>query len=404
MRPGSHSSRQRMLRALKCTQPDHVPCSFMLFGALKGQCSTYAEFIERQVAMGLDAFVQLPPRPPIVVDDHYNLHGLPVSYDPRVTINEWVEHPAQESWPILVKEYHTPAGVLRAEVRKTDDWRWGDHVPFLDDYIVPRSRMFLVTTDKDVESLKYLLVPPTAEERNAFFEESAASIAQAKRLDLLLAGGWGVGADLIGWIHGLENLVFTTYDRPEMLRSLLALIAEWNRARMDVVLEAGIDLYIKRAWYENLDFWTPASWREFLFPILQAEARQAHERGALFGYLITSNVMPLLESIAEAGVDVLIGVDPMRWDLAEAKRRLAGRVCLWGGINGHLTVEAGTPDVVRDEVRRAVDVLAPGGGFILSPVDNVRQDTPTSRRNVEALVAEWRRQTGREPAAGREEA
>jgi hypothetical protein len=37
--------------------------------------------------------------------------------------------------------------------------------------------------------------------------------------------------------------------------------------------------------------------------------------------------------------------------------------------------------------------LAPGGGFILSPVDNVRHDTEISRRNVAALIDEWGRVT-----------
>ena len=60
---------------------------------------------------------------------------------------------ADEHWPIMVKEYHTPAGTLRVKVRQTDDWRWGDHVPFLDDYIVPRSRKFLVTGSKDLDGL-----------------------------------------------------------------------------------------------------------------------------------------------------------------------------------------------------------------------------------------------------------
>ncbi len=45
------------------------------------------------------------------------------------------------------------------------------------------------------------------------------------------------------------------------------------------------------------------------------------------------------------------------------------------------------------EVCRAVEGLALDGGFILSALDNVRGDTPTSRRNVEALVTEWRRLT-----------
>jgi uroporphyrinogen decarboxylase len=94
--------------------------------------------------------------------------------------------------------------------------------------------------------------------------------------------------------------------------------------------------------------------------------------GSKFGYLITASCMPLLEMIAEAGVDVLIGVDPMRWDLETAEQKIGGKVCLWGGVNGHLTVEQGMASEVRAEVARALQILAPGGGFILSPVDNVR--------------------------------
>jgi len=35
--------------------------------------------------------------------------------------------------------------------------------------------------------------------------------------------------------------------------------------------------------------------------------------------------------------------------------------------------------------------LSPGGGFILSPVDNVREDNNRSRQNVVALIDEWRK-------------
>ena len=76
--------------------------------------------------------VALPPRPPVVVSDTYNLHGLPVHPDPRVSIREWKISIAGEH-PILVKEYHTPEGVLRVEVERHADWPWGEHVPFLDD-------------------------------------------------------------------------------------------------------------------------------------------------------------------------------------------------------------------------------------------------------------------------------
>jgi hypothetical protein len=385
----SLSSRQRMLAALNYQVPDHPPCSFMLYGGLKSECQSYDEFIDRQLELGLDTFVELPVRPPVVVNDYYNLHGLPVSYDPRVTITEEKLRLPGEQWPILVKQYHTPAGILCTEVRQTSDWRWGNHVPFLDDYLVPRSRKFLVTGPQDLDALRYLLVSPTAAEVVAFQQDSKTILNLAERHQLLITGGWGVGADLLGWICGLDQMIYDSYDRPDFIKELLEIIALWNRQRMEVVLQAGIDLYIKRAWYENCDFWSPAAWRRFIFPVLKADVDLAHRHGVKFGYIITARCMPLLDYFIEAGVDVLLGVDPAQWDLPLAKQKLAGKICLWGGVNGHLTVEQGTADMVRSEVDRAMHILAPGGGFILSPVDNVRESTALSKANVQRLIGVW---------------
>jgi uroporphyrinogen-III decarboxylase len=385
----STSSRQRMLSALKCEEPDHTPCSFMLFKGLKLINESYLEFLQNELRLGLDVYVELPPRMPSVVNDYYNLHGIPVSYDPSVKIKEWLEKIPGEEDPLMVKEYLTPEGTLRTEVWQTDDWPWADHVPFLDDYLVPRSRKFLVETIDDLNALQYLLIEPTAVEIDNFHQESREAIEFARAHDLLLVGGWGVGADLIGWIYGLQNMVFGVYDHPQLIKQMLEMIGNWNRKRMQVLLNSGIDLYIKRAWYENCDFWTPSAFKEFILPELAKDVELAHANGVYFGYLITSSVMPLLDIIADSGVDALIGVDPEEWDLERTKQKLGGKVCLWGGVNGHRTVEMGSPEKVRQEVQYAMEVLSPGGGFILSPVDNVREYSPLIEKNVKALIDEW---------------
>ena len=387
------SSRQRMLLALDCQQPDHTPLSFMLFGGLWSGSANYLAFIQGLLDLGLDTFVQIPPREPRLMNDFYNLHGLPVNYHPQVRIEEWVENRPGERYPILVKQYHTPAGTLRSEVRRTEDWRSGNHIPFLDDYLSSRSLKFLVEGSQDLDKLAYLLMKPAPEEAAAFQSVSRAPIEFARQKGLLLAGGWGVGADMFGWLYGLQNMLYAVYDQPNLIKHMLELFAEWNRSRMELVLSAGVDLYIKRAWYENCDFWSPTKFKQFLAPILKSEVDLAHQYGAHFGYLITANCMPLLEQIAECGVDVIIGVDPLAYDLEQTKKILGGRVCLWGGVNGHLTVERGSPGEVRQEVRRAMELLAPGGGFILSPVDNVRDLTSQARVNVLALVDEWHKLT-----------
>ncbi len=389
----SLSSRQRMLLALDRQSPDHTPCSFMLFGGLWLVSSSYLSFVQGLLDLGLDAYVQIPPREPRLMNDFYNLYGLAVSYHPQVRVEEWVENRPEERYPILVKQYHTPAGTLRAEVRQTEDWRHGNHVPFLDDYLSSRSLKFLVEGAEDLDKLAYLLVSPTPEETAAFQSAARASIDFARQKDLLLAGGWGVGADMFGWVYGLQNMLYAVYDQPDLIQRMLTQFAAWNRSRMEVVLAAGVDLYIKRAWYENCDFWSPTKFQQFLAPILKSEADLAHQHGARFGYLITANCMPLLDQIAGCGVDVIIGVDPLAYNLEQTKKILGGRVCLWGGVNGHLTVERGSPQDVRQEVRQAMQLLAPGGGFILSPVDNVRDLTRQSRENVLALIDEWQKLT-----------
>jgi hypothetical protein len=391
MRQELMNSLQRMEAALSCGSPDYVPCSFMLYNALKSRSRDYFDFIQNQIALGLDAYVQIPVRPPIVVNDYYNLHGLPVSHHPAVKVEEWISHPGDEEYPILIKEYLTPAGKLTAEVRQTPDWRWGNHVPFLDDFITPRSRKFIVNEPEDLDAFKYLLADLSPEEINAFQEEALSAKAFADEKHLLLVGGWGVGADLIGWVHGLENMMFTGYDNPAFLSEMLDIIAKWNRKRMEVVLHAGVYLFIKRAWYENCDFWSPKAWRQFIYPLLKADVECVHDYGAKFGYLITSNCMPLLELLAEIGVDCLIGVDPARWDLELTKEKLGGKVCLWGGVNGYNTIELGIPDQVRAETQEAMRLFSPPGGYILSPVDNVREDTPVSQQNVAVMIDEWRK-------------
>jgi hypothetical protein len=385
------SSRENMLAAFNNEQINYTPCSFMLYKGLLANSNNYIDFLQKQIDLGLDAYAMIPPRNPQVINDIYNLHGMPVKYDPAVEVSEWIEHRENEIFPIMVKEYHTPAGKLKVEVRQTDDWRWGDHVPLFDDYINPRSLKYLISEPNDLDALRYLLKPPSSEERENVRNESKSVIEFAHKQNLLTLGGWGIGADMLGWIYGFENMVYAVFDQPKLLKEMLQLISEWNQTRMLALLEIGVDIYIKRAWYETCNFWSPKSFKEFLLPIIKQEVTLAHQYNTKFGYIATDKVSPLLPILSESGIDVLIGIDPHTYDLFETKKAMKGKVCLWGGVNGHLTVEMGSEEETRTEVQNAMNILSPNGGFILSPVDNVREDNDQSRKNVAALVDEWKK-------------
>lgn len=385
------TSRERLLQALRRERPDHVPCCFMSFTALRRRCrEDFFELVKAERAMGLDSFLFIPTAPRPLRRDHPDLRGLPVRFHSAVETKEWRED-VPGDYPLLHKEYLTPAGKLRTSVRLTDDWTHGDHIPFVDDYQVARALKPLITERGELEALPYFLTPPSPEDVAAFQREAERARAFAAEQGVLLAGGWGVGVDMACWLCGFQNLMVFAHEQPDFVIELLEMIHTWNKPRMAVVLRAPVDLYIRRAWYEGCEFVTPKFFREVLLPQLKTEVALAHEHGALFGYICSSGVGPMLDFYLEAGIDVLIGVDPIQGtytDMDLMKRKLGGRVCLWGGVSGAVTVELGPEDEVRAAVRKALATLGPDG-FILSPVDNITEDTPLAWHNVQAFLDEW---------------
>jgi uroporphyrinogen-III decarboxylase len=385
-----------MLRTLRLQEADHIPCCFMSFTALRKQHGgDRYKVVKAQVDMGLDAMLFIPTASRSERVEHPDLRGLPMRFHPGVRLREWKEA-VQDGPDILHKEYVTPSGTLTSSVRLSGDWPHGPHIPFVDDYQVPRTIQPLVTGAADLDALDHLLVPPQEGDIRAFEREARGAGEFAAEYDVLLAGGWGVGMDLANWLCGMENLMALTLQEPGFVTDLLERIHEWNRARMRVVLSAPVDLYIRRAWYEGCDFCTPRFYRDVVLPFLEAEVALAHEYGARFGYICSSGTQPMLDAYLDAGIDVLIGIDPIQGtytDMPLIKQALGDKVCLWGGVSGAVTVEQGSEPEVRSAVRHAIDVLGPTG-LVLSPVDNITVDNPQTWRNIDIFVDEWRRRRG----------
>lgn len=381
-----------MLRALSREACDYVPCCFMSFTALRKRVNEdlYA-LVEAEQALGLDSVLFLPAASRLKRPEHPDLRGLPVRFGPEVEWRSWQEQGA-DGMRVLHRKFQTPDGVLSTSLQITDDWPYGDQIPFVADYCVPRALRQLVTSPADLSALAHLLVPPTTEDIAAFQQEAERARAFVRSRGVLLVGGWGVGADMLNWLCGMEQLMILTQTNPDFLADLFEMVHLWNKRRMGVVLSEGVDLYIRRAWYEGCDFIPRKFYRDVVLPRLKAEVDLAHEKGAKFGYICSSGLRPMLDYLVAAGVDVLIGVDPIQGtntNLQEIKSKIGNRMCLWGGVSGAITVEMGTEDEVRSAVRQALRTLGPQG-FILSPVDNITVDAPKTWSNLGVFLDEWR--------------
>lgn len=89
------------------------------------------------------------------------------------------------------------------------------------------------------------------------------------------------------------------------------------------------------------------------------------------------SVAEMIPSFIEAGFDVMnpIQTSARGMDVAELKRDFGGNIVFQGAIDTQTTLRGSAKDV-EEEVKRVIDIMAPGGGFLLGPGHNFIRDIP----------------------------
>ena len=104
-------------------------------------------------------------------------------------------------------------------------------------------------------------------------------------------------------------------------------------------------------------------------------------------YHSCGSVVHLIPDLIEIGVDVLnpIQVSAAGMDTKALKREFGKDICFWGAIDTQRVLPFGTPAEVETEVKRRIEELGPGGGYVLCAVHNIQADV--SPENICAMYA-----------------
>jgi uroporphyrinogen decarboxylase len=90
-------------------------------------------------------------------------------------------------------------------------------------------------------------------------------------------------------------------------------------------------------------------------------------------------IYPLIPDFIDIGVEIL---NPVQVECAgmedtrRLKREFGNDITFWGALDNQHVLSFGTPQDVKDEVRRRIEDLAPGGGYVLTPRWAVRPEVP----------------------------
>lgn len=88
-------------------------------------------------------------------------------------------------------------------------------------------------------------------------------------------------------------------------------------------------------------------------------------------------IREIIPDLIDAGLDIL---NPVQYtargmELAGLKKDFGNDLVFWGGgVDTQTTLNKGTPGEVRDVVKKVLDIMAPGGGFVFTPVHNIQDD------------------------------
>jgi len=237
-----------------------------------------------------------------------------------------------------------------------------------------------------------------AYDRPSYLDRNYEELAErAKNLyehtDYLLVGFFGghifqAGQILRGWEQFLVDLLMNRV----FAEALMDRLAEGHMRRFDRYAKT-VGKYVQvihvedDLGMEDRPLIAPELYREVIKPYHQK--LYAHIKSRCDAYLMLHTdgaVYPLIPDFIEMGVDILnpVQVSAQGMDTRRLKGEFGRDIVFWGGgCDTQAILPFGTPGSVSEEVRRRIDDLAPGGGFVFTQVHNIQAHVPPE--NIAAM-------------------
>jgi uroporphyrinogen decarboxylase len=151
------------------------------------------------------------------------------------------------------------------------------------------------------------------------------------------------------------------------------------------IIQLGDDIGMQQSIMMSVELW-----KEWLKPRLErvVQAAKAVNPEVLIFYHSCGYILPFLEELADAGIEILNPIQPECMDFEEVYARIGDRMSFWGTIGTQQLLPFGTPEQVRAEVRKNLELCGIKGGMVMGPTHMVEPEVPWE--NLEALVDECR--------------
>jgi uroporphyrinogen decarboxylase len=324
------NSRERLLTALRCEEPDRVP--FL------------ESYVEEPAALALLGRAGNEPKP----DD--GLGGGPVHIGMRPPSGggySAIEIVQSLGLDAIGVSFYLPNLGVKKEIAGRKMLVGGD-----------------ISSANDVARIQ--LPDPDAP---ALYEPLQRFIERYRGTQLALFCRLPLGSDPVVLGMGFENFAYALHDDPRLVESLFDLYAGWYAKAMKHLCQMDFDFI----WsgediaYKSGPYVSPEMFRRVFMPHYRHVADQITKPWIFHS---DGNLMPILDDLLSLGLSGLHPIEPGPMDLAHLKRHYGESLCLCGNISVD-TLSQGRPEDIERLVKDAIAIAGPGGGYIAGSSNSI---------------------------------
>jgi uroporphyrinogen decarboxylase len=388
-------SRDRILKALQHKEPDRVPIDL---GGTESSGITGIAYNRLKKYLGIAGRTQIYDISQMIckveesVIKKLRSDAIPLLIEPK----EW------KSWVLQdgsTAEIPARANLLRLDtgeiIRLSDSGqvlaRSSQNGYYLDDTYPPLAD---AQTPRDIEKypyFKYFDWPEYIDETYEDLNRKARKFYQ--ETEYLIVGNLWVHIFAAGQaLRGFENFMMDLLINQKLAHCLMENLLSVYMERVSRYSES-VGKYVQVI-EVNDDLGTqagpqlsPELYRKMIKPYHKRLWNYIKEKTGCYLLLHScGSVYDFIPDFIEMGIDALnpVQVSAMNMDTARLKKEFGSQMSFWGGgCDTQRILPFGTINEVKDEVKRRMDDLAPGGGFIFTQVHNIQPDVPTE--NIMAM-------------------
>ena len=187
--------------------------------------------------------------------------------------------------------------------------------------------------------------------------------------DHLLAGFMGTGVfEQCHFLMGFEDTLTNLYAHPDEMHALIDYITEYRLTYVRMLIDnlQPDVIFSHDDWgTKNALFMKPEMWREFFKEPYRRFYGYIRSRGVIAIHHADSYLVPIVDDMAEIGIQVWQGTLPEN-DIPALQRHLNGKLVLMGGMGAAIDRQDISGEAILAYARNTLSTCCPGGHFIPS--------------------------------------